>query len=50
MASIINYFIVTNSILLLIISLPLNYFITGSWGYKFKAIDWYTDWASKCGF
>ena len=38
------------TVLLIIISLPFNYFITGSWGYKFKALDWYTDWASKCGF
>jgi len=33
--------------LLLIIGLPINFFITGSWGYK--KIKWYSKWVNSCG-
>jgi len=34
---------------LLIISLPFNFFITGSWGYNEKQLDWYSKWTRACG-
>ena len=37
-------------VLLIIISLPFNFLITGKWGYKFDTLEWYTNWAYKCGF
>ena len=37
-------------LLLLIVGLPLNFFITGSWGYNFEKMKWYSNWTSKCGF
>ncbi len=37
-------------LLLLIIGLPFNYFITGSWGYKSERMKWYGRWVNSCGF
>ena len=37
-------------LLLLIVGLPFNFFITGSWGYNFEKMKWYSNWTSKCGF
>jgi hypothetical protein len=34
-------------LLVLIISLPFNFFITGDWGYS--NIDWYSKWLNNCG-
>jgi hypothetical protein len=33
--------------LLLIVGLPFNFFITGSWGYK--KLKWFSKWTSSCG-
>lgn len=33
--------------LLLLIFMPINYFITGEWGYK---IEWFKNWMNKLGF
>ena len=35
--------------ILLLIGLPFNFFITGSWGYSDEKIKWYSKWASSCG-
>jgi hypothetical protein len=35
-------------LLLLIIGLPFNYFITGKWGYSYK-MRWFGKWISACG-
>jgi hypothetical protein len=36
-------------LILLIIGLPFNYFITGSWGYDDGKMKWYSKWVSACG-
>jgi hypothetical protein len=36
-------------IILLILGLPFNYFITGRWGYNDKMLKWYSNWTSSCG-
>jgi hypothetical protein len=36
-------------LLLLIIGLPFNFFITGSWGYSHDKMKWYSNWVSSCG-
>jgi hypothetical protein len=36
-------------LLLLIIGLPFNFFITGSWGYSDGKMKWYSKWVSACG-
>ena len=35
-------------LILLIIGLPINFFITGKWGYSEK-MRWYGKWVSACG-
>lgn len=35
-------------LILLIIGLPINFFITGKWGYSGK-MRWYGKWVSACG-
>ena len=35
-------------LLLLIIGLPFNFFVTGRWGYSDK-MRWYGKWVSACG-
>lgn len=35
--------------LLLVIMLPFNYFITGSWGYDDRKLKWFSKWTSACG-
>ena len=35
-------------LILLIVGLPFNFFITGSWGYGSK-MRWYGRWVSACG-
>jgi hypothetical protein len=35
--------------LLLIIGLPFNFFITGSWGYSDGKMRWYSKWIASCG-
>jgi hypothetical protein len=37
------------TLILLLIGLPLNYLITGIWGYSDK-FGWYGKWARACGF
>jgi hypothetical protein len=34
---------------LLIIGLPFNFFIKGSWGYDHKKLKWYSKWVGSCG-
>lgn len=36
-------------LLVLIIGLPFNFFATGSWGYDYEKIKWYSKWVSACG-
>ena len=36
-------------LLLLIIGLPFNFFITGRWGYSDGKMKWYSKWVSACG-
>jgi hypothetical protein len=36
-------------LLLLIIGLPFNFFITGYWGYSDNKMRWYSKWVSACG-
>jgi len=33
--------------LLLIVGLPFNFFITGSW--RYKKLKWFSKWTSSCG-
>ena len=35
--------------ILLVISSPINYLITGRWGYETKIIKWFMDWGYKLG-
>lgn len=35
-------------LIMLIIGLPINFFITGKWGYSEK-MRWYGKWVSACG-
>jgi hypothetical protein len=37
-------------LLLLIIGLPFNFFVTGSWGYDDRKMSWYSNWVHACGF
>ena len=34
--------------ILLMIGLPINFIITGSWGYN-KRFDWFAKWVRSCG-
>ncbi len=34
--------------ILLVLGLPINFFITGKWGYG-ENIRWYSRWANACG-
>lgn len=36
-------------LLLLIIGLPFNFIVTGSWGYDQKMIGWFGKWLRSCG-
>lgn len=36
-------------LILLIIGLPFNFFITGRWGYNHDKLKWYSRWVSSCG-
>ena len=36
-------------LLALIVGLPFNFFVTGSWGYDHEKIKWYSKWVSACG-
>lgn len=36
-------------LLLLIIGLPFNFIVTGSWGYSHGKMRWYGNWVSSCG-
>lgn len=36
-------------LLLLIIGLPFNFFITGSWGYSDSKMKWFSKWVASCG-
>lgn len=36
-------------LILLLIGLPINFFITGKWGYSEK-MRWYGKWVNACGF
>jgi hypothetical protein len=36
-------------LLLLFIGLPFNFFITGTWGYGYEKMKWYSKWTSSCG-
>lgn len=36
-------------LILLIIGLPFNFIITGSWGYSDGKMRWYSKWVSSCG-
>jgi hypothetical protein len=33
----------------ILIGLPINYFITGSWGYNYEKMRWFSKWVSACG-
>lgn len=35
--------------ILLVISLPLNFIITGTWGYNDRKIKWFSKWHAACG-
>lgn len=35
--------------LLILISLPFKYFITGRWGYAYEKIKWFDNWQYKLG-
>lgn len=34
--------------LLLLAFLPINYFITGRWGYEYGKVKWYSSWLHAC--
>ena len=36
-------------LLILIVGLPFDFVITGSWGYDHEKIKWYSKWVSACG-
>lgn len=35
--------------LILILGLPINFIVTGRWGYEMKYFNWYSKWAKACG-
>ena len=35
--------------LILVFGLPINFFITGNWGYNDEKISWFSKWISKIG-
>lgn len=35
--------------LLLVVSLPFNFIITGRWGYDYDKLNWFTKWMNSCG-
>ena len=35
--------------LLILISLPFNFLLTGSWGYKYEKIKWFDLWRNSAG-
>lgn len=37
-------------LLIIIISLPFNFLITGNWGYKDGQMSWVSKWITSCGF
>ena len=45
--SIIVYFIV---IIILLLLIPINFLITGRWGYSYKKLKFIYDWSKKLGF
>lgn len=36
--------------LVIFISLPFNYLVTGRWGYSYDKIKWYDSWINSVGF
>ena len=35
--------------ILIYLSLPFNFILTGSWGYSNKSIKWFTNWINELG-
>ena len=35
--------------ILILIGLPINFFITGEWGYSDGKMKWFSKWVSACG-
>ena len=36
-------------LILLIVGLPFNFFITGRWGWEYKFVRWFGKWMRACG-
>jgi len=36
-------------LLILIIGLPINFFINGNWGYNHEKMKWFSKWTNSCG-
>jgi len=35
--------------ILIFISLPINFILTGDWGYSFKTLEWFNIWKNNIG-
>lgn len=35
--------------IILFLTLPINFLITGNWGYKYDKLNWFNKWRNACG-